>query len=441
MGLLDDITDSLGGAGMDANGKAALKQGLLTMGLNMMSGKGTLASVIGQSGLQGANAYQNTVEQQKRQAMQDLQMKQAQQGLDAGGLSMQQTQQQIDAAKRAAEQQQRQQQFIQNMPSPGMQASQAALAGGGGPTQANAQRIAPVDPQQSQLFDAVRAGVLPLTAYLDATRKDTSPLTLKEGEMLVDRRTYKPLATGAQKASDIPSSYREWQFAGGDASGKTYAQWVKDKTPSTSVNVSMDKGFGDTFAKDAAASLAASRDKARGAVQTLQALDRIDAAVSGGAITGPGSDFQSTALRIGSALGVNGKDTNEKLQKTADLIQAQSQLAIGGAQMLAGQGQITDRERDLVNRAAGGDIQRFSAPEIKQLTGVLRKINAQTIDQHNGMLQQVDPKFKQFTPFYQVPMPTARQPMQRIGPGSMGFGGVGIPDAGSDGWGIKLKGQ
>jgi hypothetical protein len=132
---------------------------------------------------------------------------------------------QIDAAKRAAEQQQRQQQFLQTLPSPGMQASQAALAGGGGPTMTNAQRLAPVDPMQSAMWGAVQQGLMPLPSYMEATRKDNALTVVPEGGTAI-RADGRVVAQGGPKASDIPSSYREWQLAASQGYKGSFEQWT-----------------------------------------------------------------------------------------------------------------------------------------------------------------------------------------------------------------------
>jgi hypothetical protein len=73
-----------------------------------------------------------------------------------------------------AQQQERQQQnalmsqFRDSIPSPQMQASQAALMGGGGPTVANAQRMPPVDQRLQMLHGAMKAGMVSPMDYIGA---------------------------------------------------------------------------------------------------------------------------------------------------------------------------------------------------------------------------------------------------------------------------------
>lgn len=119
---------------------------------------------------------------------------------------------QLQQAQKAAEDQQRQRDFLSGLQGPRTNAAQAALAGGGGPTMANAQQMAPVDPYQENLFNAVKAGVLPYDQYLASQRKDSSPLKLAAGEALVDPKTFKPIFTNPKEDS-TPSAVKEYSYA------------------------------------------------------------------------------------------------------------------------------------------------------------------------------------------------------------------------------------
>jgi hypothetical protein len=173
----------------------------------------------------------------------------------------------------------------------------------------------------------------------------------------------------------------------------------------TSVSVSVDKGFGEAFAKNAAEALATSRDSAKAASTTLQTLSRMDQALKNGALVGPGSNWRTLGLQIGQTLGVTGKSADETLANTRKLIQGAAQVSLEGASTMKGQGQVSNYERDLVERASGGGVDKMTTPEIKALIGVLTKVNTQRIQQHSQNLQQVPEDFKKYAPMYQVPMP------------------------------------
>ena len=390
MGLLGDITDD------------PATMGLLSLGFGLMGARGNIGQGLGQAGPMALDAMRQAKVDQQRKAMFDQQQAAAQQAAQMYSLQMQQMQ-------RQAEEQQRAQAFLQGLQSPQMQAAGGALAVGGGPTVGNAARMPAVDPMQQMMFGAVKAGALPLPAYLASMQKDETPIVAPEGSTVLTR-TGKIIGSGGRKEDDFVRNMR----AAGIVEGSP--QWVqlliqkaqKDAThaPPVNVSVSMDKGFGEAFAKDAAASLATSRDQARAAASNIQTLDRIGSVLDSGKVAlGPTAKFETFGRQLGETIGLGGKDNAEKLGNTRKLIQGAATLAADGAKLLAGQGQITEAERGLIARASGGDIDSMTAPEIRALAGVLRKVNAAKIAGHQAQLKNVDPKFAPFVPFYNVDSP------------------------------------
>ena len=106
-------------------------------------------------------AFQNWRQPQTPQnaLMQGLEVQRAQQG---NALQQYQLQALMQRAQQEQAAQAKQQQFVQGLPSPQMMASQNALAGGGGPTVGNAQRMQPVDPRLQMQHSAMQAGMLSL---------------------------------------------------------------------------------------------------------------------------------------------------------------------------------------------------------------------------------------------------------------------------------------
>lgn len=380
-GLLDQLDDP----------KTA---GLLSLGLRLMSTPGNFGQALGQSGLGALGDLQAMRQQQERRKLQEQQNQ-------SQALQMQLMQQQLAEAQRATAEREQQTKFLRNLPDP----TQAALSDGGGPTMANA---AKVNPTLAAMFRGVQAGVIPLQSYLAATQKDETPITLGEGGMLVTRDGRKIASN--PKAVDLPSSVREYQFAQGQGFNGSLQDFItqQKRAGASNVSVSMDKGFGEAFAKDAAGALATSRDQARAAATTIQTIDRINGVLDSGKVAlGPTSKFETFARQLAESAGIGGKDNAEKLANTRKVIQGAAALAVDGAAALKGQGQITEGERALVSRAAGGDVDSLTAPEIRALTGVLRKVNEQRISQHQQQLGNVGKQFQPFVPFYQVESPKA----------------------------------
>lgn len=268
---------------------------------------------------------------------------------------------------------------------------------------------------QQPPFDArafIANGGTPALAFQmeQALRKETpQPIKLGAGEALFDPRTLKQLANNP-KAEDLPSAVKEYQFAVSQGYPGSLQQFMLEqkRAGATNLSVSMDKGFGTQFAENAAKDLGASRDRARAAASNINTLNNIDRIISTGNVaTGPAQPFQVVGMQIANALGVGGKDNAERLANTRQMMQGAASLALDGAAKMAGQGQITEGERKLIADAAGGGIDRMTMPEMRALTGALRKVNVQTLDSHKALLSNVGPQFKDFTPFYNVDSPAS----------------------------------
>ena len=247
-----------------------------------------------------------------------------------------------------------------------------------------------------------------------ALQKDDTPVKLAPGEQLVSGRAsgYKPLAKAGPKEDDFVANMRASGIDPQSPQGQVLMrQWLQKQsthTPPVNVSVSMDKGFGEVFAKDAAQSLGASRDQARAAASNIQTLDRIVSIMDSGKVAvGPTAKFETFGRQLGEVSGLGGKNNAETLGNTRNMMQSAATLAADGAKLLAGQGQITEGERALIMRASGGDIDSMTAPEVRALTGTLRKVNALKIQSHQRQLKNVDPKFAPFVPFYNVDAPAA----------------------------------
>jgi hypothetical protein len=381
-------------------------QGLLALGFGLLNSRGNLGQAIGQAGPQAMQAYSQANDAIQRK-------KQQEQAMQAQALQMQMSQQQIAEMQRQAAlaeaQRAKDDEFRKLIPSPQGQAASAALAGGGGPTVGNAAAMPKVDPFNQQLFEAMRLGQIKPMDYLTATKKDNAPIKLAAGEGLYQPGTYRPLALNP-KEDTTPSAIKEYNFAVQQGFKGSFQDFTlaQKRAGATNVSVSMDKGFGDAFAKDAAGSLATSRDQAKAAANTIGTLDRITSTLDSGKVAlGPTAKFELFGRQLAESTGVGGKDNAEKLQNTRKMIQGAASLAVDGAAALKGQGQITEGERALVSRAAGGDVDSMTAPEIRALTGVLRKINMSRIEQHKAQLGNVGKQFAPFVPFYDVQAPEA----------------------------------
>jgi hypothetical protein len=115
--------------------------------------------------------------------------------------------------------------------------------------------------------------------------------------------------------------------------------------------------------KDIVDRLSAKTEQAETANQTLINVDRLLPALDK-AITGPLADYRTTLLRVGQFMGVAGKDADEILANTQDVVQGLAMQELNAASYTKGQGTLTGPEREMLKRSAAGD-QNMSAVELR----------------------------------------------------------------------------
>lgn len=312
MGLLDEF-DS-----MPDDRKSAVRQGLLTMGLNMLAGGGSFGQQIGRGGLAGLGGYQDALERQKAEQaqkslrqVQELQLQQAQRGA--------QRQQRLDALPG---------QFYRSP-------AQQALAGGGGPTAANAQRMEGMTPQfdaegYGQALMAVdpQAGV----AFQQSIAKpQAAPVTVSEGQTLVDPRTGRPIYSAGQK----PMAVSEGQVLLDPATGRPIFSAPKTNSPDAILAAETARRGQDFTMLQGAGEVTYQTDPATGQLVALPKQ------------MGPGGQITPRPVSAGTA---GTKDAKEAL---ALVDQAESILKTGGATG-SGAGSMIDSGAAFFGRSTQG---------------------------------------------------------------------------------------
>jgi hypothetical protein len=207
--------------------QAAMQRGLLTMGLAMMGTKGNFSQAMSRGGLLGMQAYDEAQTQQRQQQLGNVQMQ-------AQRLQLEQAQQ---AAERAKQLQGLRQQYSSSP-------AQQALAGGGGPTIANAQAMQGMRPK----FDSEGYGNALMQIDPDAghaflnliAKQDTATVYDSEGrQVTIDKRTGQPVMKGTPKPQELPSDVRSYEYAKQQGYGGTFEQWVLANKQAGAVSVNM----------------------------------------------------------------------------------------------------------------------------------------------------------------------------------------------------------
>jgi hypothetical protein len=154
---------------------------------------------------------------------------------------------------------------------------------------------------------------------------------------------------------------------------------------------------------------------AQGSIQQIDAANNIINALDTNKVfTGTGANVRLEGARIADSLGISGKDTKEKLANTGTTIKSLASLALQGAQLMSGQGAITQGERQLASDAMSGRID-FTPAELRQLANAAKRSGEFIYNNYESQLKSMsqDPDFKKVMPYYQVPrMPQQANPNQ-----------------------------
>ncbi len=105
--------------------------------------------------------------------------------------------------------------------------------------------------------------------------------------------------------------------------------------------------------------------------------------------SGPLSGQAATIARLASGLGITGRDTQELLNRTASTMQGLASLELEAAKAMRGQGAITEGERALIARAAGGNLAQFTSGEVKTLLNALDKVAKFRITSHQRQVKSL----------------------------------------------------
>lgn len=215
-----------------------------------------------------------------------------------------------------------------------------------------------------------------------------------------------------------PAKVKEYEFAVSQGYKGGFTDFIRSGTPSTNVNVALDKGV----AAQIGPMLKDAQVQAQGANAQIDAADRVIQAVdTNKVIAGPAASPQLKLAQIGSVLGVTGKDTAETITNTRQAIRGFAELTLQGRKSMRGEGQITEAEGKLAERAFSGDIDSLTPAEIKQIANASKRAAEFTLTEYNRKLKTLekDPATAQLVPFYEVtrmPAPAAPTGIKRFNP-------------------------
>jgi len=156
---------------------------------------------------------------------------------------------------------------------------------------------------------------------------------------------------------------------------------------SVSVNTAT-KPFLNEIGKGVGEAVVAAHTGAQSAVQSLNNVAQIRSGLDK-AIVGPFANQRVKLSQIGEIMGINGKDSTEQLSNTRNVIQGLARQELAAAGQMKGQGQITENERKLLQRAESGQIDELTKPEINTLLTAIEKTSKYRIGLHQANMDKL----------------------------------------------------
>jgi hypothetical protein len=184
-----------------------------------------------------------------------------------------------------------------------------------------------------------------------------------------------------------------------------------------SVDVKVGEGAASLLLKSQIERVNATQTAADAAAQTLRTTAGLKPLIEEGVFSGPLSGQATVVARLASSLGVTGRNTQELLNRTSEAMQGLARLELQAAEAMRGQGAITENERSLIARAAGGNLAQFTSGEVKTLLNALEKTSQFTIGSHRRQVdalrkilpEEARPYADAFTTEYEIPKPSQAQ--------------------------------
>ena len=223
-------------------------------------------------------------------------------------------------------------------------------------------------------------------------------------------------------SQNLTSDIKEYKAAQNDPIKPftgSFIDYLKAVKPlgATQVNVAANT-FAKEFGKGVSEAIQTTYNSANAAQGTISTIQNIRPLVQAGVYAGPLSNAPRVIDQLSSSLGVAGANTEEKLARTAQAMQGLASLELTAATAMKGQGQITENERALIQRAAGGNFKDFTQKEVLSLLNSLEKVSNSKIATHEKNLSALKKRkdTADLADFYSLGNPNAGQNQQPTQP-------------------------
>jgi hypothetical protein len=145
----------------------------------------------------------------------------------------------------------------------------------------------------------------------------------------------------------------------------------------------------------------ASLVKAEGATSIMETSNSVREALNAGnVIAGP---LAGVRIKFAQLLELAGAGDKEKLVNTRTAIQGLAGLTLESRAELRGQGQITDTETKLLEKARSADVGDMTIPELQQVVNVSQRLASRLFSNHETLLGRMkdDPAAKDSMRYYE----------------------------------------
>jgi hypothetical protein len=223
------------------------------------------------------------------------------------------------------------------------------------------------------------------------------------GKPIADIASYQFYVTQERAAGREPKSYERYQ----EDLKKAGAQTIIEKTSGLAIGKIIEGSIERTNNSQLAATAAN---------QTLQTIADIKPILKEGVLSGPLSGQVAVVARLATTLGITGQNTQDLLNNTAEAMQRLADIELKTAEQMRGQGAITENERALIARAAGGNLASMTAGEVNTLLNALEKTAKFKIQGHiqnvnilrKVLPEEAKPYADAFTTEFAAPVPQQR---------------------------------
>ena len=183
----------------------------------------------------------------------------------------------------------------------------------------------------------------------------------------------------------------------------------KIKSPNVTATATSTTPVAKSLAGPVGARAETSLVKAEGAAGIMESANMVREALNtGNVIAGP---LAGVRTKFAQVLELAGAGDKEKLVATRAAIQGLATLTLESRAELKGQGQVTENEQKLLERARSADIGELTIAELQQVVNVSQRLANRMWSSHQNLLKtmRADPKAADSLPYYEpnVSLPQA----------------------------------